>query len=279
MPAIARTRGLLAGCAAVLLGACGPSAEPAQTAVQPAPSAEAKARVLTPLELAHGRLRKAAADGDFVMVKALLDQGVNVNGLDPTDPQANTALHAAIDPGHFPVAKLLFQRGADLAAKNAAGETPLDLARKKNHEAIVVLLGMRPAGEAVPPVTTAGPVDPSKLDPGALIAKVGDILQNAQPAADKAKTGEAAAAEPAPAASPAAVAPQPAVAAPAAAAPAAKEEIPPELSQKKDELCGQITAAMGQLTDTEALAALEEAGISRDVALQQLAVIRATCTP
>ena len=167
----ARMVGWLACCSALALIGCGPSGE-ATTVVKPIPSDEAQAPVLSPADVAAGRLRRAAAADDFVMVKALLDQGVDVNGLDPTDAQRNTALHAAVDPGHFLIAKLLFQRGADIAAKNAAAETPVDIARKKNHEAIIVLLGMRKADDAVPPATAAAPIDPSKLDPGALIAKV-----------------------------------------------------------------------------------------------------------
>lgn len=261
----------------MVLVACGGADTPAPSALEPVARDEARAPALSPADVTASRLRKAAADGDFVMVKALLDRGAEIDRVDPLDSQRNTALHAAVDPGHFPVVKLLVQRGANRAAKNAAGQTPADIARERNHEAIVVLLGMRPASEVVLAPPSAEPVDPAKLDPGALIAKVGDILQKAPPppASDKADVPEPLA--PAGTPPPTVVATQPA-AAPSPAAPE-QQEVSPELSRKKDELCGQLNAAMGQLTDTEALAALEQAGISRELALQQLEIARSACKP
>jgi hypothetical protein len=270
---MAKTAGILgwfARCSALTLIACG-SAEDAPAVAPPTPIAQAEAKVLSPADLAHGRLRKAASDGDFLMVKALLDRGVDESGLDPTDAQRNTPLHAAVEPGHFPVAKLLFQRGADITARNAAGETPVDIAIRKKHEAIIVLLGMRKADEAVPSEPAKAPLDPSMLDPGALIATLEDLRERdqtpkpAKPAADQAPSPLAPSA---PTAEPALVAPEPK---------AEDQAATPAEMERKEQLCAQVESAIAQLSDAQSIAALKEAGISHESALQQLTLVQSTC--
>jgi ankyrin repeat protein len=60
--------------------------------------------------------------------EALLGAGA---GIDARDERARTALHYAAAMGYTDVAKLLVERGADLAAKDADGVTPVDAALGK----------------------------------------------------------------------------------------------------------------------------------------------------
>ena len=49
------------------------------------------------------------------------------------------------------------------------------------------------------------------------------------------------------------------------------------LIQKKNELCGQVTSARADLSEPQAIAALEEAGIDRAVAMQHMDAVRTAC--
>ena len=89
-------------------------------------------------------LAAAARKGDAVIVKKLLDEGVDVNT--PFRYKA-TALSFAADRGHVEVVKLLLERGADPAVKDTFyGVTPLHWAvrpameRKPEHVEVVRLL-------------------------------------------------------------------------------------------------------------------------------------------
>jgi ankyrin repeat protein len=89
-------------------------------------------------------LSAAARKGDVAAVKALLDEGVDVN----TKFRYNaTALSYAADRGHVDVVKLLLDRGADVHVKDTFyGATPLTWAvspamgRKPQHVEVVRLL-------------------------------------------------------------------------------------------------------------------------------------------
>jgi len=240
-----------------MLTACGGPAVDAGSSQKPRPSAEGHDRASeSQPSPALTRLIKAAAGDDWVMVKALLDQGVDVNGVDPLDPHRNTALHAAVDPGHFTVAKLLFTRGANVAAVNAHGETPVDIARNKKHEAILVLLSMRKASEVELDEPVARPLDPARLDPGALMKKIEEVTTDPV----------------APAAAPIAKDEPIATAAPATPVEEAKPKETPqsaEEAQRKRELCAQVETAMAQLRSADE-AEIEELGVSRQAALDQL---------
>jgi Ankyrin repeats (3 copies) len=90
------------------------------------------------------QLQDAARKGDAAAVKALLDQGVDVNTKFRYDA---TAIFYACDAGHVDVVKVLLDKGADLNLKDTFyGFTPLMLAvspaRKKTpaHKDIVKLL-------------------------------------------------------------------------------------------------------------------------------------------
>src|SRR5262249_44999914 len=90
------------------------------------------------------QLQDAARKGDAAVVKALLDEGVDVN----TKFRYNaTAIFYACDAGNVDVVKVLLDKGADLTVKDSFyGFTPLMLAvsppRKKTaaHKEIVKLL-------------------------------------------------------------------------------------------------------------------------------------------
>ncbi|CAI7618051.1 unnamed protein product [Penicillium pancosmium] len=81
-------------------------------------------------------LHVAVENRDLVMVKMLLDCGadVNVRGDEFIDPYIfftaplHHALHNDIDNVYFPMAKLLVERGADLAMTDNRDEAPLFIA-------------------------------------------------------------------------------------------------------------------------------------------------------
>ena len=74
------------------------------------------------------------------MAKLLIDRGAEVNA---TDLRGNSALHGAVDAGHETVAWLLLNQGANPALRNAAGDTALDIARRRGYDEIVKLLQSR----------------------------------------------------------------------------------------------------------------------------------------
>ena len=89
----------------------------------------------------------AAWMGDVGIVEVLLDKGVSVNSA--ADQSGWNALMVAAEKGHFGVASLLVERGADINARNREGKTALMLACERNlfslapgygHSAIIQLL-------------------------------------------------------------------------------------------------------------------------------------------
>jgi ankyrin repeat protein len=62
-----------------------------------------------------------------------LDWGATV---DPTDEWKETPLSNAALTGHFPVVRLLVERGADMRLKNEDGLNAADLARGKGYERV-----------------------------------------------------------------------------------------------------------------------------------------------
>jgi ankyrin repeat protein len=82
-------------------------------------------------------LYKAALKGHADVIKLLLNAGA--------DPRKGykgwTSLHAAVDEGHVEAAEVLLDYGASLDAKlPSSGETPLDIARKRNNSKMITLL-------------------------------------------------------------------------------------------------------------------------------------------
>jgi ankyrin repeat protein len=59
------------------------------------------------------------------------------------DVRGNSALHGAADSGHETAAWLLVEAGAKPALRNSAGDTALDLARRRGHGGLVRLLQSR----------------------------------------------------------------------------------------------------------------------------------------
>jgi ankyrin repeat protein len=76
-------------------------------------------------------------------IQLCLDNGLNINA---TGANGDTALHFAINGREGPeIARYLIERGADVTAKNARSQTPLDSAKasRKNRTDIVKLLSDR----------------------------------------------------------------------------------------------------------------------------------------
>ncbi|CAM6095067.1 unnamed protein product [Calypogeia fissa] len=72
-------------------------------------------------------VREAVKNGDLSAVKELLSQGVDVNYV---DKQGMSLLHLAAMFNFTEMTFLLMDSGANLLAKNAQGETPLDCAQR-----------------------------------------------------------------------------------------------------------------------------------------------------
>ncbi len=88
-------------------------------------------------------LHLAARDGDASRVRALLDQGADVNAAvrsrEKRSPEwGSTPLHYAVRDGHVEIVRLLIEKGADVNAGNDRGVTPLH--RAIHNDEIVKLL-------------------------------------------------------------------------------------------------------------------------------------------
>jgi uncharacterized protein len=83
------------------------------------------------------RLIEAANRGDLAMAKALLDKGADVNA---KGAHGETPLMLAAEEGFLGQAKLLLERGAKVNAKDNEGRTALMWAATKGHANIVNLL-------------------------------------------------------------------------------------------------------------------------------------------
>jgi cytochrome c len=91
--------------------------------------------VLLPIGAVAGPLHDAAKAGDVAQIKALLDQGADIN----ENPGTATPLYFAINTQHADAAKLLIERGADVNARSTWG-TPLHAAASKGMTEIATLL-------------------------------------------------------------------------------------------------------------------------------------------
>jgi ankyrin repeat protein len=83
-------------------------------------------------ETGRTALHIAAANNRLKAVAALLGAGAAINAQEPR-AQA-TALHLAAERGHLGVCDCLIYNGADLRLRDAAGQTPLDLAEKNQYK-------------------------------------------------------------------------------------------------------------------------------------------------
>jgi len=73
-------------------------------------------------------------------VRLLLDHHVDVNVVSTGSDAGYTALHYAAWRGHTQTVKLLLVNKADVNARTAGGNMPIDLARRNRHADIVKLL-------------------------------------------------------------------------------------------------------------------------------------------
>ena len=96
-------------------------------------------------EDAPSALHEECAQGYSKLLACLLELGADPNAPDPTR-DGNTALHLAVErTGSLRIAKLLVDGGADPEAGNNRGETPLDIALRRDVPELVEFLsgGMR----------------------------------------------------------------------------------------------------------------------------------------
>ena len=85
----------------------------------------------------------AAQEGNEVLVRKLLDQGVRSN---QTNDRGLTALHVAAYHNHVSIVQILLEKGrADIDRRSDSGETALALASAKGHKTVVQLLLSRGA--------------------------------------------------------------------------------------------------------------------------------------
>ncbi|MBD0369478.1 MAG: ankyrin repeat domain-containing protein [Pyrinomonadaceae bacterium] len=82
-------------------------------------------------------LMEAVYEGNTVEVKALIDEGVNVN---EKDASGRTALMIAANRGHTYVVQLLLESGADANARDNQGMTAIEAASSRGFERIVSML-------------------------------------------------------------------------------------------------------------------------------------------
>jgi ankyrin repeat protein len=79
----------------------------------------------------HTILHFAALEGRLEECRLLLDWGARIL---PTVGTKFTPLHWAVKMGHFSVAKLLVERGADVTLKSSLHKTACDTARTAGHK-------------------------------------------------------------------------------------------------------------------------------------------------
>ncbi|MBP2664915.1 MAG: Ankyrin repeat (many copies) [Firmicutes bacterium] len=82
-------------------------------------------------------LHAAAAYGQTPIVRQLLDQGADVNA---RDKAGQTALMMAVCNSHADVVNVLLQRGADITARDSKGNTSISMAKAKNDRRVLEAL-------------------------------------------------------------------------------------------------------------------------------------------
>ena len=84
-----------------------------------------------------GTIVEESSKGNLEGVRALLDNGADINTLDASH---DTALTWAAYSGHTEIVRLLIERGADITIPNSGGATPLQLAKGYNRAEAAKLL-------------------------------------------------------------------------------------------------------------------------------------------
>ncbi len=82
----------------------------------------------------------AAAAGDAVLMKRLIEAGMDVNAMDMAGKNGRTALMFAARAGHAEVVRILIQAGADVNAQGAWNETALMSATQGGSTEVVKIL-------------------------------------------------------------------------------------------------------------------------------------------
>lgn len=99
------------------------------------------------------RLIEAAGIGDTDTVRALLDEGIDINARN--EVFGHTALIVAARLGYTDTVRVLLEKGADVNATDKYGTTALHWAEKNGHKDIVKLLREAGAQGAPPPAMQA----------------------------------------------------------------------------------------------------------------------------
>jgi ankyrin repeat protein len=86
---------------------------------------------------------EASRSGKLELVQTILDRDTTAIGM--SNDRGSTALHVAAENGHFQIAELLLDRGADLEAIDVDGDTPLMCAAIGGHSEIYKMLLSRGA--------------------------------------------------------------------------------------------------------------------------------------
>jgi ankyrin repeat protein len=82
-------------------------------------------------------LHAASANGNYGLVRELVERGADVNGKQSND---FTPLHNAAQTGNLAMVQLFIDHGADVNAMSLNGLTPLSFAVKENHAEVADLL-------------------------------------------------------------------------------------------------------------------------------------------
>jgi hypothetical protein len=140
-----------------LSGTATPPATAATSTPAPAAPAPAAPAPTTRRPAAGGPATGGAADkeadllaavriGNAAQVRAILER--NPSWINRPDPDyGGTPLHWAASKGHVAIVSFLVSAGADVNAKNRAGETPLAVAKRaKKQEVVTVLSGLGETG-------------------------------------------------------------------------------------------------------------------------------------
>ncbi|MDQ5890921.1 MAG: uncharacterized protein QG604_795 [Candidatus Dependentiae bacterium] len=95
----------------------------------------------------NDRLSDAAFAGNLAAVTSCLDEGA---AIEFRDEDGDTPLLLAAQEGHYPVVRLLVERGADIHAANEDGYSVLDYARTSGNPAMFQFVTLRLNASSTP---------------------------------------------------------------------------------------------------------------------------------